>query len=216
MIYEIIPSPGTANKDFGELEQKIQLVTPFVKTIHIDVIDGKFAPNVTFLDPEPFKPYTTTLFFEVHLMVENPIEYVKPFAAAGFKRFLGQIEKMPDQGAFIKAVKDEGAEVCLAVDGPTSLDTVTVPYEDMDGILCMTITAGFSGQSFVPEHLEKVKMIRHKNPDLAIEVDGGINDKSIIYAKQAGANRFITTSYLFGAANPEETYKNLEEIVNKY
>lgn len=103
-MIEIIPSPGTEINDWSEMEKRIEIVKPFAKTIHIDVIDGKFADNTTFADPEPFKKYTSELFFEVHLMVENPSQYVEKWAAAGFRRFLGQVEKMPDQIAFVAGV----------------------------------------------------------------------------------------------------------------
>src|SRR5438874_454398 len=99
-VYEIIPSPGT-HADFETYAKRIELVKDFAKTIHIDIVDGKFANNLTFMDPTPFKKYTSDIFFELHLMVENPIQYLKPWADAGFKRFIGQIEKMPDQAEFV-------------------------------------------------------------------------------------------------------------------
>ncbi|MBI2622555.1 MAG: hypothetical protein HYW64_00450 [Candidatus Levybacteria bacterium] len=110
-MLEIIP--GILEKDWSEIERKIELVRPFAKTIHIDILDRKFAPNTTFLDPLPFAKYTLPSsgqafpssgqapFFELHMMVEEPIQYLKPFADAGFKRFLGHIEKMSDQAEFV-------------------------------------------------------------------------------------------------------------------
>src|SRR5690349_9124437 len=107
-MFEIIPSPGTENKDCSEIEQKIELVKPFVKSIHIDVCDGKFANNTTFADPEPFKKYTSDLLFEVHLMTEEPIQFIDAWAAVGFKRFIGQVEKMSDQAAFVTKAEELG------------------------------------------------------------------------------------------------------------
>src|SRR5690242_7407665 len=114
-MFEIIPSPGTENKTFDEIEKKIRSVQLFARTFHIDVCDGKFAPNETFSDPEPFKEFikqmTTErsgwitedkgIIFEVHLMVEEPINHIQKWADVGFTRFIGQVEKMSSQEEFI-------------------------------------------------------------------------------------------------------------------
>lgn len=209
-MYEIIP--GILEKEWVEIERKINLVKSFAKVIHIDIIDGKFAPNSTFLDPTPFAKYTQGFFFEVHLMVEEPIKYLKPFADAGFKRFLGHIEKMSDQIEFVAQGELLG-EVGLAIDGPTDLSAVKVPYEDLDTILVMTIKAGEAGQSFVPEHLEKVKILKQvqddTKADIKIEVDGGINDRTIIEARNAGATRFVANSFIFNSKDPQIQYQLL-------
>lgn len=210
MLFEIIP--GILDKDWKEIERKIELVRPFAKSIHIDILDGKFAPNISNLDPAPFKKYANDFLLELHMMVEEPINYVKDWAEAGIKRFIAHVEKMSNQEEFIKVAKQYG-EVGLVVDGPTSMDAIKVPYEELDNLLFMTITAGFSGQKFDEEKLEKVKTVRAKTT-IPIEVDGGINDQTIILAKNAGANRFISTSFLFGAENIEEQYRKLEKAIN--
>ena len=212
-MLEIIP--GILEKEWVEIERKINLVKSFAKSasnaaavVHIDIIDGKFAPNTTFLDPTPFAKYTLpssgqALLFEAHLMVEEPIRYLKPFADAGFKRFLGHIEKMSDQVEFVAQAQLLG-EVGLAIDGPTPLDLVKMPFDDLDCILIMSIKAGQAGQSFVPEYLKKVETLRPFNkiqgrPEgfegrqaqgqfLPIEVDGGINEITAPLAVKAGAN----------------------------
>lgn len=219
--------PGILERDWSEIERKINLVKPFAKTIHIDIIDGKFAPNTTFIDPLPFAKYTQDLFFELHLMVENPIQYLKPFANAGFKRFIGHVEQMPDQAEFIAQAQLLG-EVGLAIDGPTSLDSIKVPYGDLDCILIMTIKAGASGQEFNQEYLKKIEILRSAQDDpsasrrcpeghsgLAIEVDGGINDRTAVLAKDAGANRFVSTSFIFSHQDPQKQYKKLKQEILK-
>jgi len=213
-MLEIIP--GILEKEWGEIERKINLVKSFAKAIHIDIIDGKFAPNTTFLDPAPFARYTLPpsgqdLLFEVHLMVEEPIQYLKPFADAGFKRFLGHIEKMSDQVEFVAQGELLG-EVGLAIDGLTSLDVVKVPYSDLDCVLIMTIKAGESGQVFVPEYLEKVRTLRQAQGQfLQIEIDGGINDKTIVEARNAGATRFVANSFIFNSENPQSQFQLLQK-----
>lgn len=222
-MYEIIPSPGTENKNWQDIENKIVLVKPFVKTIHIDVIDGKFANNTTIADPTPFMKYTKALpsgqrgqfdgeeglVFEVHLMVEEPINYLKPWAEAGFQRFIGQIEKMSDQEAFVAEAQLLG-EVSLAIDKQTPIDAIKVSLDDLDALLIMTIQAGFSGQTFEESLLEKVKKVREQSEYLPIEVDGGINDETIAVAAAAGATRFVATSFLFNLETPEKQYQILQ------
>lgn len=204
--------PGILEKDLDSIKTKIELAKTFTDTLHIDIIDGKFTNNTTFLDPEPFKAYSSNMFFELHMMVENPIEYVKPWADAGFKRFLGHIEKMPDQKEFIKVAKQYG-EVGLAIDGPTNISAITVPLHELDALLIYTSgQVGFSGPKFIPERLEKIKKIREENQTIPIEVDGGVNDKIIVEAKNAGANRFVSTSFLFGSEDPAHTFHSLQDL----
>ncbi|MBP9719021.1 MAG: hypothetical protein KBD46_00995 [Candidatus Levybacteria bacterium] len=215
---EIIP--GILEKEWEEIEKKIEISRAFAQVIHIDILDGKFADNHTFLDPAPFKKYSSEILFEVHMMVENPIQYLQPFADAGFKRFLGHVEQMKDVPEFVAKAQLYG-EVGLAIDGPTPLEKMHVSYEDLDSLLVMTIKAGFSGQSFDPAHLEKVKKARQASlrgdqlREFPIEVDGGINDLTILEAKKAGATRFITTSFLFGAEDPKKQYETLQNLIKE-
>lgn len=203
---EIIP--GILEQDWSAIEKKIDLVKPFTKSIHLDVIDGKFAENTTWLDPSPFKKYTEDMLFEVHLMVDNPLQYLKPFADAGFRRFIGHIEKMSDIAEFVAEGQLLG-EVGLALDTETSIEKITVSYDDLDFLFVMTVKAGFSRQSFMPEMLEKMKQIRQKSIFVPIEVDGGISDTTILQAKEAGATRFVSTGFLFGSENPHQQYNSL-------
>ncbi len=210
---EVIPSPGTEKKNWEEIEERLNLVKPFAKSVHIDVLDGKFAPNTTFSDATKFSGFTKETLFEVHLMVDNPVQHLKTWANAGFRRFIGQIEKMPDPIEFVAQGQLLG-EVGIAVDGPTGLEVLdNINLNDLDCLLIMTINAGFSGQEFQPEMLDKVRKIKEKYPYLAIEVDGGINENTILEAKNAGANRFITTSALYDAQNISEEFKKLTSLV---
>src|SRR5258708_29118793 len=157
-MYEIIPSPGTEIKEFSEFESKIRVVKSFAKTIHIDLCDGKFANNVTFSDPEPFKKFTKDLpedeggwatgekglLFEIHLMVEDPIKYIEAWADAGFRRFIGQVEKMPSQEEFVAEAQLYG-EVALALDKQTPVEAIKVTLGDIDSLIVMAIHVGLSG-----------------------------------------------------------------------
>lgn len=210
-MFEIIP--GILEKEWSRIEKKLETIKPFAKTVHIDIIDGIFAQNITFLDPEPFKKYSSDFFFELHMMVEEPIDYLKPWGEAGFKRFLGHIEKMSDQEKFIKTAKQYG-EAGLALDGPTDLSELKVPISSLETILFMSIKAGFSGQEFNIDYLSKIKEAKEKGFGGTYEVDGGINNETIVLAKNAGATRFVSTSYLFGCQNIEEEFKKLTSSIN--
>lgn len=201
--------PGVLENNWPAIEQKIEKVKDFAKTIHVDLIDGKFAGNTTFLDPEPFKKYSGDIYFELHMMVVDPEKYIEPYANAGFKRFLGHIEHMENQTDFITRAKQFG-EGGLAIDGPTSLSEISVPFSDLDSILVMDITAGFSGQKFNEIYLKKVEELRNKT-SIPIEVDGGINDETIKGAFDAGATRFVATSFIYGHDNPSQQLNILLE-----
>ena len=209
-MFEIIP--GILEKDWSEIEKKIELVKHFVKTIHIDIIDGKFAENVTFLDPKPFEKYTKDLLFEVHLMVDEPINYLDSFANAGFKRFIGHIEHMSSQVEFIAKGELLGG-VSLALDVKTPLENLQVDYGDLDSILIMSVKAGLSGQVFMSEVLTKVTKISDSFP-IPVEIDGGINDLTIIQAEKTGVKRFVTTNFLF-FGNSLANYQKLVSLTHE-
>ncbi len=206
--------PGILEKDWSGIERKIKIVKPFAKSIHVDIIDRKFAPNTTFLDPTPFAKYSQDFFLELHMMVKNPIQYLESWASAGFRRFIGHIEKMPDQARFVAKAKALG-EVVLAIDGPTPLENIKVPFSDLDSILVMTIKAGMSGQVFNPEYLKKVETIRSARNDIEIEVDGGVNEKTILMAENSGASRFVSTSFIFNNRDPQSQFNLLQTIAGK-
>ncbi|MEX2013260.1 MAG: hypothetical protein WD967_02550 [Candidatus Levyibacteriota bacterium] len=207
-MFEIIP--GILEKEWKEIERKIETVKPFAKSIHIDIIDGKFAPNTTFLDPEPFRKYTSEIFFELHMMVENPIEYLKPWANVGFGRFLGHVEHMPSQVEFVSEGQLLG-EVGLAVDLKTNTHEIKVPFEDLDNILLLAVNAGFSGQQFDSSVLNKIKEVAEKT-FVPIEVDGGINDETLPQAQDAGAVSAVATSFIF-REDPRGQFEKLQKTI---
>lgn len=207
---EIIP--GILEKEWSAIEHKIEEVSPFASTVHIDLIDGVFAPNKSFSDPTPFIKYANELKLELHMMVDEPENYLEDWAKAGFRRFIGQVEMMRSQVDFVARAQLFG-EVGLAVDSPTAPEKITVPYSDLDFLFVMTVKAGFSGQAFLPENLEKVKYFRQKT-DITIEVDGGINSETIVKAHACGADRFVSTGYIFGAESKRENFLKLQELAS--
>lgn len=210
---EVIPSPGTTDREWETIEKKIESMKGYASSIHIDVCDGKFAPNTTLMDPKPFAKYAREFLLEVHLMVDNPLQYLTSYARSGFKRFIGQVEKMPDIPEFIAEAQLLG-EVGLAIDKQTPLEAIRVNIDDIDVLLVMTIQAGFSGQAFIPELLEKVSKAREKWPQLPLEVDGGINKETILRAREKGATRFISTSFLFDSQDPGNQFQLLSQVIS--
>jgi len=205
--------PGILENDWTEIEKKIEKILSFSRTIHVDLIDGKFVQNTTFLDPKPFTKYAKDAYFELHMMVDEPIDYLKPWAQAGFKRFLGHVEKMSDQAEFIAQGQILG-EVGLAIDGPTNIDILSsINLDDLDCLLIYTSEkVGFSGPPFMSDRLTKVKKIREKS-QIPIEVDGGINEDTILLAKDAGANRFVSTSFISGSVVPHDQFEKLQNKI---
>jgi|SRR5581483_909263 len=211
-MFEVIPSPGTEDTEWSTIEEKIEIVRPMVRSLHIDIADGIFIPHKTFMDPTPFKKYSDVLFLEVHFMTDNPIQYLKQYADCGFKRFIGQIEKMKDVEEFVAQGQLLG-EVGLAIDGPTPLSSLKINLDDLDCLLFYTgQQAGHSGASFMPDRLEKVKEVR-KSSTILIEVDGGISDTTIVQAKEAGVTRFVTTGFVFDSENPLLQLKKLQDAI---
>ncbi len=204
-MHDVIP--GILEKDFLEIEKKLLLIKPFSRKVHIDFLDGKFCPEQSFMDPAPFSKYKDDFFMEAHLMVENPTQYLKSFANNGFKRFLGQIEKMNDIDEFIAEGQILG-EVGIAIDSSTSVNSITVPFVDLDCVLLMGTKAGESGQVFLSETLVKIRALRQKT-QIPIEIDGGINEQTIVNAKKEGATRFVTTSYIFQSQDPLNAFERL-------
>lgn len=206
--------PGILEKDWSQIEAKIESVKPFSNFIHIDLIDGIFAPNTTFLDPSFFEKYRNDFFMEAHLMVDNPLSYLDNFAKYGFKRFIGQIEKMQNLDEFVARAENLG-EVGLAVDLETPIEAILDYLEDLDFIFLMSVKAGFSNQTFSDQVLDKIKKIRQIDDLIPIEIDGGINEATLSQAFKIGANRFVSTKAIFGSGNPKENFLNLKKIIDE-
>lgn len=209
---EVVPAPGTF--PWEEIQKRIELVLPFAESIHIDVADGKFVSQVVSLDPTPFKKYAGRVVLEAHFMTDNPMQYIQSFADNGFTRFIGQVEKMPDITEFIAQAQLCG-EAGLGIDGPTSLSVLdSVNLDDLDVVQFYTgEKAGFSGATMLSDRLQKAMELRGRDQFLPIEIDGGVDDKNILLAKDAGVTRFVTTGFIFNG-NPEEQSEKLENLIH--
>ncbi len=207
-MIDVIPGIGP-QKEFEEIARRIGLVIPYAQWAQIDFADNTLVPNTTFLEISRFGDIAKTIALEAHLMVAEPEKYIKPLADAGFRRLIAHIESH-DPRLFLDAVRYESVEVGLAIDGATELEQIEPFLEEIDFVLVMTIEAGFSGQPFLPETVEKIKAIHRNFPDLPIEVDGGINDKTAAIVKDAGATRLVSTSFLF--KDPDHIARSIEQL----
>ena len=210
-MIEIIP--GIQEDNFSKIEEKIRLVEPYVNWVQIDVTDKTLTDNESFRDPRPFKKLKTKLNFEVHMMFADPLAAVENWVKAGFGRLIAHVE-IRDPQEFIDKVKALGVEVGLALDGPTELAKISPFLSQIDQVTIMMYKAGRSGQKFQEENLEKIRFIHQKFPNLSIEVDGGINAETAKLVKKAGAERLISTSFLFwqNRDNIKEAIKLLKKV----
>ena len=206
--------PGIFEKEWQTIEDRIQLVAPHVEWVQIDIADKTLVPNTSFLEIKEFinvSEFAKHISLEAHLMVAKPEMYIKSLVDAGFKRIIAHVE-CNDPRLFLEQAKYEHVEVGIAIDGPSELELVEPFLDHVDTVLVMTIEAGFSGQEFMPDTVAKIQRIHENFPDLPIEVDGGINDKSGRIAREAGATRLVSTSYLFN--NPDGIAEAIDALKN--
>ena len=177
-----------------------------IDMLHFDVMDGVFVNNITFGLPILKQVRSASdMFLDVHLMIVDPYRYISDFADAGADMISFHIESKSDTLKTINAIKERGIKASLALRPATSEEEIYefLPYLDM--VLVMTVEPGFGGQSFMPETVQKIRNIRQRitemGLDIDIEVDGGINGKTVHVVREAGANVFVSGSYLFGAEN---------------
>lgn len=202
--------PTILEKSWEEIEKKFEIYKDFASSVHVDFIDGKFTDTSTFIEIEPYKKYSSYFNLEAHLMVEEPEKYLVDLANAGFKTFLGHIEKMKDQIEFVAKAEALGA-VGLALDIDTPVSEIKVPFEDLDRVLLMGIHAGASGRPFDEKVLSKIKEASSKS-FWNIQVDGGVDDKTLPLLKENGAKMFCVNSFLF-KGDPTQQFRILENLI---
>lgn len=203
-------SASVLSADMLRLSEEIEkLERNGIEMLHFDVMDGVFVNNITFGLPVLEKMRReTSLILDVHLMICDPLKYVRRFAESGADIISFHIESDSDTMQTINAVRDSGVKVALAVKPSTPAEAVYkyLPYLDM--VLVMTVEPGFGGQSFM-DMSEKIRLIRDKITEsglnVDIQVDGGINAETSEIVKKAGANVLVSGSYLFKADDMKKT-----------
>jgi ribulose-phosphate 3-epimerase len=157
-------------------------------------------------------------FIDCHLMVSEPAKWVGPLQKAGASLFTFHLESdMPEGGtkAMIQMIRDAGMKVGIVIKPQTPAEELFPYLEDIDHVLIMTVEPGFSGQSFLPDMMPKVKVLREKAPNLNIQVDGGLSPSTIDAAAEAGANVIVAASAIFGSDDPQGVINALRAGVDK-
>lgn len=203
--------PAILENNFLEIEKKIRQVEKLVKWVQIDIADNTLVPNTTFLDPSPFKVLKTPVLFEVHMMVSDPLKYMKQYVDSGFKRVIAHIEAN-NIDEFLSKAEEMNVEVGLAIDGPTPLERIKKYLEDIDVVLVMAIEAGFSGKPYREETSERIRVLKDWLFDLPIAVDGAMNLENATKVVEAGALRINSNSYIFQASNISDAIESLRRL----
>jgi len=211
---EIVPDILTAN--FSELVKDVNLLKGITNRVHLDIIDGKFAPMQT-ISLEALKTQPIDLKIDLHLMVKEPEDWVHRALEVLPDRLIAQTEMLYDPRRFISETAEGGMEVGIALDIETPVEAISEEvYHMVDLILILAAKAGASGQEFNPKALEKISRIRKSVGDLVeVGVDCGLNEKTIPLCKQAGASVFCVNSAFWSFSDLAKRYNDLTQLINK-
>ncbi len=198
-------SPSILASDYANLQSELERISTS-DLIHVDVMDGHFVPNISIGAPVTAAcKKVCDVPFDVHLMISNPLDYAEDFAKAGADIICFHSECDSDTEETIDKILSLGKKAGLAIKPATPIDEVVKYLDRLSMVLVMTVEPGFGGQSFMESTMPKVEAIRKINPNIDIEVDGGINAETIKIAAKAGANVFVAGSAVFKSENPAET-----------
>lgn len=214
--------PSLLACDFGNLEREVErLEVAGVRALHLDVMDGHFVPNLTFGMPiTAALRRLTDLPIDAHLMVTNPAALVEPFVDAGVDSITIHMEPVDDPAPLLSKIRDLGIASGLSLNPPTPIDTIYQYFDLCDMVLVMSVMPGFGGQEFEDIALSKLRSLREEakktdHEDLLLQVDGGVNDKTIGDCAAAGADILVVGTAFFSCDDYGERIKQLSRLASQ-
>ncbi|MGL4695826.1 ribulose-phosphate 3-epimerase [Enterococcus larvae] len=214
-------APSILSADFANLARDIQLVEKLgADYIHVDVMDGQFVPNIT-LGPNivsAIRP-VTKLPLDVHLMIQQPENFIEDFAKAGADIITVHQEATPHIHRAMQMIKNAGVKAGVVINPGTPLSAIEEVLDLADLVLIMTVNPGFGGQSFIESQLSKIAQLKawkeEEGYTYEIEVDGGIVPETAEKCKEAGADVFVAGSYIYNAEDPKERIDALRAVLGQ-
>ena len=217
MNKKILIAPSILAGDFVNMDRSVRLLSEWgADLVHCDVMDGVYVPNITFGMPmiRAIKKITT-LPLDVHLMITKPERYVEEFADAGADIITFHPEASKNPIETISLIKAKGKKAGIVINAKVPIEPYLYLLDYIDMILIMSVNAGYGGQKFIPDSLDKVKIakkyIDENKLNVDIQIDGGITEDNVALAKESGANVIVAGSAVYKANNPKKTIENLRK-----
>lgn len=214
----IIISPSVLSCDFANIQRDVEMINQSdADWFHVDVMDGVFVPNISFGFPviQAIKKHAKKPL-DVHLMIQNPDQYIDAFKEAGADILTVHYEACTHLHRTIQAIKAAGMKAGVALNPHTPVDFLQDVIEDLDLVLIMSVNPGFGGQKFIDNAVLKVEQVKNlihmKGSHALVEVDGGVNLETGLELVKAGADALVAGSFVFNSENPSKTISDLKNL----